>query len=133
MEWIAIALGGMAGALLRHSLSVFFSSISPAWLPYATLTANIAGCFAIGILFQWSQMQGISSTWWIVGIRVGLLGGLTTFSSFALDLVQHWSQKGATASSLLCCLHLLVGLAAVIVGIQLGSQIAGNPPVENAS
>ncbi|MFN3191014.1 MAG: fluoride efflux transporter CrcB [Aureliella sp.] len=122
MEWIAIALGGMVGALLRHSLTVIFSSISPGWLPYATLTANIAGCFAIGFLFHWSHHQGITSTWWIVGTRVGLLGGLTTFSSFALDLVDHWNQKSWAASLLLGCLHLFLGLAAVVAGVKLAGQ-----------
>ena len=116
-EWIAVALGGMLGAVSRHALSGVFSLLGPSWLPISTLVANVIGCFAIGVLAQWSMQNELSSYWWVIGIRVGLLGGLTTFSSFALDLVRIWHEGRATHAMTLFAGHVVIGLLAVAVGM----------------
>ncbi len=118
-EWIAVACGGMLGAVLRHALSGVFSLISPAWLPIATLVANVLGCLAIGALAQWSFHQQLSSHWWVVGARVGLLGGLTTFSSFGLDIVRLWQTQRTSHSMALAAAHLILGLMAIAIGMSL--------------
>ena len=124
-DWIAVAAGGMLGAVLRHALSTLFSLISPSWLLFATLAANVLGCFAIGWLAQWSFQSDLFGAWWVVGIRVGFLGGLTTFSSFGLELVRLW-QAGRTLESLgLGATHLVVGIAAVVAGMTL-ARIPGD-------
>ena len=116
-EWIAVAIGGMLGAVARHALSWLFSHIGPTWLPIATLLANVVGCFAIGALAQWSMQQELSKEWWVVGVRVGLLGGLTTFSSFALDIIVHWNDSRTTHSIALLAGHLVLGILAVAAGL----------------
>lgn len=107
----------MLGALLRHALATLFSLIGHAWLPIATLVANILGCLAIGALAQWSIEQQLTKHWWVVGLRVGVFGGLTTFSSFALDLVRLWQEERTTQSLVLAVAHLVLGLTAVVVGM----------------
>jgi fluoride exporter len=123
-EWIAVALGGMLGALLRHALSWGFAQIGPAWLPIATLTANVAGCLAIGWLAQWALQLSLTYEWWAVGLRVGLLGGLTTFSSFALDVVRLWHEHRGFYTLSLILAHLLLGIAAVLVGVSLARMMS---------
>lgn len=129
-EWIAVAAGGMLGATLRHALSGLFSLIGPGWLPIATLIANVSGCLAIGALVQWSLQENLSSHWWVVGARVGLLGGLTTFSSFGLEIVRHWQDERSAMSVCLAIGHLALGLAAVIVGMMWMRSVEVSPESE---
>ncbi len=92
-EWIAVAIGGMVGSLLRHATTQIFSIAGQNGLFLATLVVNIAGCFAIGWLAQWSEASQMANHWWTVGLRDGVLGGLTTFSSFGLDVVRVWQNS----------------------------------------
>lgn len=121
-ECLAIAVGGALGSLARFGLLVAFSLIGAAWLPMATLAANILGCLSIGWLAEWSANHQSTNQWWVIGIRVGLLGGLTTFSSFALDVVRlGMSERGGLAGWLILA-HVASGIAAVVLGMALARQ-----------
>ncbi|GAB5405432.1 MAG: hypothetical protein Aurels2KO_36630 [Aureliella sp.] len=115
----------MTGALLRHGVTSLLAAIGTHWAPIATLLVNTLGCFAIGALFSWSLSQQLHSHWLTIGVRVGLLGGLTTFSSFALDAVNTWNQR-PSHSILLIAAHLSLGLVALLAGMALASSLAGS-------
>lgn len=121
-EWLAVAIGGMTGAMLRHGLTSILASFGSHWAPVATLIVNTIGCFAIGALFSWSFSQQLHSHWMTIGVRVGLLGGLTTFSSFALDAVQAWNQR-PSSSLLLIVAHLALGVSALLLGLAAGNSM----------
>ena len=118
-ECLAVAIGGAAGSLARYALLLVFSPLGAAWLPIATLTANLLGCLAIGFVAQWSAQGEWSEHWGAVGIRIGLLGGLTTFSSFALDSLRIWQAERVVAAAWLVAAHVLLGLAAAAFGVWL--------------
>ncbi|QDV24360.1 fluoride efflux transporter FluC [Aureliella helgolandensis] len=118
-EWIAVALGGMAGATLRHALTVCATTLTPTWVLLATLIANSVGCFAIGLLAAATLHHDTQNHWLTLGARVGLLGGLTTFSSFALDLVRTWQSGKHGVSAALATAHLVLGILAVLIGMSL--------------
>lgn len=121
-EWIAVALGGMTGALMRHGITTLLGLFGSHWAPIATLVVNTVGCFAIGALFSWSFSQQLHSHWLTIGVRVGLLGGLTTFSSFALDAIQAWNHRPAN-SVLLVIAHLALGLVALLLGMAAATAM----------
>ena len=125
-EWLAVALGGMLGSLARYALMRAFLLIGAAWLPIATLSANLLGCLAMGWLAQWSLFHEHNNHWLVVGARVGLLGGLTTFSSFALDTFRMWHSGRAGMSVLLALTHVSCGILALLIGMSLAKQ----PPDE---
>jgi CrcB protein len=83
----------------------------------ATLLANVLGCFFIGLLVQWSYQAEITTKWYVVGLRVGFLGGLTTFSAFALDLIRLWYEQRTLGTLALAASHLAFGLSAVVAGM----------------
>lgn len=118
-EWIAVALGGLIGTVLRHSTGNLLTLIGASWLPLATLIVNVVGCFAIGYLAQWSLAQSLENHWWVVGLRAGVLGGLTTFSSFGLDIVRLWQSARPEAAVGLASAHIILGIGAVILGMQI--------------
>ncbi len=122
-EWLSVAAGGMLGALGRHAIATSILQLGPAWALLGTLIANVLGCFAIGYLFAWSVHSGNQNQWVVVGIRVGLLGGLTTFSSFALELVRTWYEGRLTMSVALLLAHVALGVTAVLIGAALAGGV----------
>lgn len=118
-EWIAVAAGGALGATMRHAINASFMYVGTSWLPIATLVANLVGCFSIGMLAQWSLQAETDNSWWVTGVRVGLLGGLTTFSSFALEILKFWQADRTGAGLTLTFTHVVVGILSVWLGMQL--------------
>ncbi len=121
-ECLAVAAGGAVGSLARYALLVLFSLLGGAWLPIATLAANVLGCLAIGWLAQWAIAQDVANHWSVIGIRVGLLGGLTTFSSFALDVLRLWQTDRVGFSVVLLLVHITLGIGCVAIGMLLANQ-----------
>ncbi|MFT5082579.1 MAG: CrcB protein [Lentisphaeria bacterium] len=87
MLWIAVALGGSLGAIVRYALSLAFMSTSGK-LPYATLTANVIGSFLMGVFFVLIIHKGVLPMVWRHVVMVGFLGAFTTFSAFSIESLQ---------------------------------------------
>ncbi len=89
MTVIAIAFGASVGALLRFGFTQFFLLFAPNY-PFGTTASNVLGCFVIGFLTPsleyWPPV-------WRFGIVTGFLGGLTTMSSFAAEVVLLLETK----------------------------------------
>ena len=109
---LAVALGGGFGAWLRF---VAGRLIPAATFPFATLTVNIVGSFAMGLLAGWlARTGGNESVRLLLG--VGVLGGFTTFSAFSLELVTL-AQRGAVG---MAALYAASSLAGGVIGLLAG-------------
>ena len=117
---ILVAAGGGAGAVLRYLLSQALSRPGVGW-PWATFLANIAGGLLIGLLAGWLAFRaGAEGERVRLLLGVGVLGGFTTFSAFSWDALQLL-QRGQTASAGIYILgSVVLSLAAVMAGFQLG-------------
>ena len=93
MTWLAVALGGAVGALLRFGVGRLLHRV--AWvqepsnlsIPMATLGVNLIGSFVIGAFFAWllvREEQPLLNAFF----ATGLLGGFTTFSAFSREVLQ---------------------------------------------
>ena len=82
MEIISVAVGGALGAVCRYLLGNFISRASGSALPWGTFAINIIGSFCMGLLMTLIVERGLLPAAWRLFLCVGLLGGLTTFSSF---------------------------------------------------
>ncbi len=110
-----VALGGGVGAWLRFAAGRLIPSAA---FPFATLTVNILGSFAMGLLAGWLARQGGNESWRLL-LGVGVLGGFTTFSAFSLEIVTL-AQRGALASAALyAALSLAGGVLGLIAGLAL--------------
>lgn len=116
---LQVALGGALGAVLRYQTGNAFarwigSSSAPA-LPWATLTINVAGSCAMGLLAGWLARHDQGESWRLL-LGVGLLGGFTTFSAFSLELLAL-IERGAPGLALA---YALVSVSAGLAGLWLG-------------
>ena len=115
-----VALGGGLGAWLRYIVSrVWIAAIGPiaaSAFPWATLTVNVVGSFAMGLLAGWLARYGQGGESWRLLLGVGVMGGFTTFSAFSLELVSM-IQRGALSNA---ALYMGLSLAGGIAGLLLG-------------
>jgi len=80
---LLVFLGGGIGSVLRWTTGLAALRLfGPDW-PWGTLTVNVVGCFAMGLLFRLLGPTGVSEARLL--LLTGVLGGFTTFSAFALD------------------------------------------------
>ena len=118
-----VALGGGIGAWLRFLTGrLAMQAIGPAALaafPWATLSVNLIGSMAMGLLAGWLARFGAHGEGWRLLLGVGVLGGFTTFSAFSLELAQM-AQRGAFAAA---ATYALVSVAGGLAGLFLGLSI----------
>lgn len=113
-ELVWIALGGAAGAVSRYLVTLGCQRWAENF-PVATLIVNVTGCFCLGALLQSAWLPAATR----LAIGTGLLGGLTTFSTFghetfrALEKGQWNLALGNVAA------NLILGLLAVWAGVAL--------------
>ena len=92
-SFIAVGTGAAIGAWMRWGLSVWLNP-SPSPIPLGTLAANLVGGYVIGIALGWITYRPGVSPEWRLFLVTGLLGGLTTFSTFSAEAF-HLLQRGA--------------------------------------
>jgi CrcB protein len=82
---IFIALAGLVGTLIRYGLSGFVARQYGETFPWGTLVVNLIGSFLAGAIYYLADERFLISPTLRTVILVGLLGGLTTFSSYGLQ------------------------------------------------
>ena len=118
-----VALGGALGASGRYGLGLALDPVG-GW-PVATLTANLLGAFALGVLLEGLVRRGAETARGRVlrlGLGTGALGGFTTFSSLALELDRLLGQGAAGTALGYAAVTLVVGFAACLAGIVLAAR-----------
>ncbi|WMC10788.1 fluoride efflux transporter CrcB [Oceanimonas pelagia] len=114
-----IALGGAIGAVLRFVITDVMGRLLGRSFPFGILTVNLIGSLLMGIMFVLVQQQVISAHSWRPFMMVGMLGALTTFSSFSLDtvlLLEHgqWFKAGLNV-----CLNVVCCMMFTFLGMQI--------------
>ena len=114
----AVACGGALGAVLRFSVSMLFGAHHV--FPWATLAINIAGSFAIGLLWGVYGASEWFQQWGRLFLVVGLLGGFTTFSAFSLETLNLLQGERITLATGYVAASVFGCLAAVWIGERAG-------------
>jgi CrcB protein len=89
---IFVALGGALGAVLRYLFSVLFKDYTQVQFPINTFLVNAIGCFCIGLCYALFLNNNHFDTIKLLLI-VGILGGFTTYSSFAFETITMLKQQ----------------------------------------
>ncbi|MBE9373723.1 fluoride efflux transporter CrcB [Saccharopolyspora sp. HNM0983] len=112
---LAISLGGGLGSLARYGFSVLLPA-APGGFPWATLSVNLLGCLFMGVLMVlitevWSAHRLLRPF-----LGVGVLGGFTTFSTYAVEVHQQLLSGTALAAFGYLTGTVLGALLAVLAG-----------------
>ena len=105
---LLVAVGGFAGAVLRHAAAVAL----PGGFPWGTLGVNVAGSFALGVLLYEAELTGRLGARTRLLLGTGFLSSFTTYSTFAV-------QTAALAPALAVAnvgANYALGFAAVLAG-----------------
>ncbi len=128
---IAIALGGIAGAALRWG--VLTSLTATTRLPWPVLVLNVVGSVLLGVLLaeEWAHPRARLALH--DGGAIGFCGGLTTFSTFSVEIVDL-VRAGDTATAILYgAASVVLSLAGVVAGAAALRRVrAVTLPVEEA-
>jgi CrcB protein len=117
---IWVALGGAIGSAARYGLA---GAVNYRSHPWGTVTVNVLGALVVGLLIGMWGFRADSDM--RVGVAVGLLGGFTTFSTFAVDVIHLWEHGREIEAVLSIAVTMIVGIGAAVVGVALGRSIAG--------
>lgn len=120
--YLAIALGGAVGAVLRHAINEGMLHLFGRAFPFGTLLVNILGSFVIGLLYALVLNGQLAANPWRIFIGVGVLGALTTFSTFSLDTVLLLQQGHLAKAVLNVVGNLVLCLTLTWLGIKLGTM-----------
>lgn len=120
----AVAAGGALGAVLRHLVNHYGAALWGTAFPWATLAVNVVGSLAMGLLIGlfaqiWNPPQALRAF-----LTIGLLGGLTTFSSFSLDVVVLYERQDYAQCTAYLAASVVLSIGALFAGLWLVRGLA---------
>ena len=124
-SFLAVGSGAAIGAWLRWGLGLWLNP-QHATLPLGTLAANLVGGYGVGLALAWfSDAPGLSPEWRLFVIT-GLLGGLTTFSSFSAEVVQQLLRQQYAWAVTTVAVHVLGSLSMTLLGLSTFRAMRGS-------
>ena len=111
-----IALFGALGCLSRYYLSGWVYDLAGRAFPYGTLAVNVVGAYLIGLIMEFSLRSTLVSPNLRIGLTIGFLGGLTTFSTFSYETFRLLEE----GNFLLVTVNVLVSVVVCLAFTWLG-------------
>jgi CrcB protein len=126
-RFLLVAIGGALGSMARYGVGLAAGRLFPAsgW-PWGTVTVNIVGGLAMGLLVGWMGLRaGTSQETVRVFAAVGILGGFTTFSAFSVETVLMIERRAYGLSAAYVGLSVVLAIAAVFAGLMAARRAFG--------
>ncbi|AIN17433.1 MULTISPECIES: fluoride efflux transporter CrcB [Yersinia] len=121
---LAVFIGGGVGSVARWLVSMKLNSFSPN-IPVGTLIVNLVGAFIIGLtLALFTRITHIDPVWKLL-ITTGFCGGLTTFSTFSVEVVYLLQDGKLAWAAGTVALNLAGSLAMTMLAFILVNYFAG--------
>ena len=120
-KFIAIFIGGGLGATGRYLTTLACSKIC-ACFPLGTLSVNIIGSFIMGFGFLLFMEKISVPNVFKLFLTVGFCGGLTTFSTFSLDVWNMFFAGEFLKAALYILLSIILSLGALFAGVMVAKQ-----------
>ena len=116
---LLVFLGAGIGGALRHGVNVLTARFLGSGFPWGTLTVNVIGGSAMGVLAGWLALKAGEE--WTQSVRLfvatGILGGFTTFSAFSLDAVLLWERGASAAAAAYVLASVVLSIAGLLAGL----------------
>lgn len=111
-----VGAGAALGALLRWMLSMWLNPLHTG-VPPGTWVANVAGGYLVGLAVAWLAQHPEMAPQWRLFVITGFLGGLTTFSTFSMEVVTPLQEGRVGTALAVVALHLGGSLLATWAGM----------------
>jgi CrcB protein len=118
---LLIAIGGALGSVTRYLFSSFVLRASGSLLGVGTFAVNVVGCVVFGVIAGMAERRFVFGPDARAFLLIGLLGGFTTFSSFAFESVQLLRDGQFLAAAV----NIVGQVVAGIVGLWMAFAISG--------
>jgi len=123
---LMVFLGAGLGGALRHGVNIGAARLFGTGFPWGTLTVNIVGSLAMGLLAAWFGLRSGSSQHMRLFLTTGILGGFTTFSTFSLDSVALYERGESGVALLYMLASLVLSIGALLAGLHLVRMLAAS-------
>ena len=122
--WLAIGAGGAIGAMARHGVGALSLRVLGPNFPWGTLTVNVIGSAAMGMFIAWLVAKEPHDNAMRAFIATGVLGGFTTFSTFALDAVTLFREKTLSLAGAYVAASVILSIAGLFAGLAAGKAFS---------
>jgi fluoride exporter len=116
---LLIAVGGALGSVARYLMSMFVLRASGSLLGVGTFAVNVVGCTVFGVIAGLAERRFVFGPEARMFLLVGVLGGFTTFSSFAFESVQLLRDGQFVAAAVNIVGQVVAGLAGLWVAFAI--------------
>ena len=123
LSLLAIAIGGGLGSIVRFVISREMGNWLGNYLPYGTLTVNVAGSLALGWFITFFFDRPELSSALRLGLTVGFLGAFTTFSTFSYESLQLLLDGSVWRAIFNVVLNAVVCIGMCYLGMQLAKMM----------
>jgi fluoride exporter len=123
LQYVVIGAGAVIGANLRYVVGLWAAERFGLDFPYGTFLVNISGAFVIGVFLAFLGERVDVDPLWRLFFATGLLGGYTTFSSYAWEALTLANDGALLRAAVYVIGSNVIGLVGVWVGSMLGRLI----------
>jgi CrcB protein len=126
-ELLAVAAGGVTGAVARYLVYVAVGHLLGMGFPYATVIVNVVGSFAMGVLVESMALVWSTSKEMRLFLATGVLGAVTTISSFSLDFAVLYERRAFGLCALYTIASFVLSVSALFAGLHLMRRLLPPP------
>lgn len=119
MIYLVVFLGAGLGGACRLGVNELAARLVGLVFPFGTLVINVVGAFIMGVLTEYLAFRGGVSQELRLFLTTGILGGFTTFSTFALESVMLWERGQWIPSAAYVALSVFLSIGALIAGLAI--------------
>lgn len=116
--YLAVAAGGALGAVGRYIVISRTGALLGTEFPFGTLVVNVLGSFLLGAVVAIAAAPDAANDM-LAFLGVGVLGGFTTFSTFALDVAFLAGRRAVRAAALYIVVSVVFSIVAFAAGLSL--------------
>ncbi len=123
LSYLFVAVGGALGAMARYALNVLMQRDLA--FPWGTLSANLLGCLAMGVVAQlvasaaWFNEAGIVPDQYRLLFAIGFCGSFTTLSALVMELHTMLHRNEILSSFSYLMATMLGGFACFYLGFVI--------------
>ena len=120
-KFVMVALGGALGSMLRFAIGLAIPY--KAGFPYATFLVNLLGSVLIGFAYVVIVEKTLLGGHYRELLMVGLLGALTTFSTFSMEVVTMMQSQQLNVALVYVVTSLIFCIVAAFIGVAAGRMM----------